>query len=247
MNDMIFCQGCGKEIHRTASTCPHCGFSRLRGKRYKSKVAAGVLALLLGNLGIHRFYLGQWWGIFYLLLFWTFIPAIVALVEGVVFLCTNQETWDEKYNEGVTGNGSSAGAVIVVAVVVVFVGIAVMGILAAIAIPAYQDYTVRAKVAGALQYASGAQAAVTEYVTTKRALPSSLRDVGFSAPAPNEVSAIEWDERNTAIIVTMRGTTQVEGKAFAVQMEVEDGNVVWRCLRVDLPEKYLPRSCRGGT
>lgn len=63
MADMVACRGCNKEIHRTAPTCPHCGASQRLG-RYKSKVAAGVLGIFLGGLGVHRFYLGQWWGFF---------------------------------------------------------------------------------------------------------------------------------------------------------------------------------------
>lgn len=93
---MVFCRGCGKEIHESASACPHCGAAQRSGAG-KSKVTAGVLALLLGGLGVHRFYLGQWWGIFYLLFCWTFIPAIVAFVEGIVFLVQDDATWNAKY------------------------------------------------------------------------------------------------------------------------------------------------------
>ena len=106
---MVFCRGCGKQIHSTAPACPQCGapqYVRHAGKA-KSKVTAGVLALLLGGLGIHRFYLGQWWGIFYLLFFWAWIPAIVALIEGIVFLLTSDETWDEKHNKGIVRIGGS--------------------------------------------------------------------------------------------------------------------------------------------
>src|SRR5690348_8728048 len=105
MADMVHCRGCGAEIHRTAASCPKCGASQ-RTTRYKSKVVAGVLGLLFGGLGVHRFYLGQWWGIFYLLFFWTWIPALIALVEAIVFFCTSDESWDAKYNQGMPGNAS---------------------------------------------------------------------------------------------------------------------------------------------
>lgn len=53
----------------------------------KSKITAGLLALLLGGLGAHKFYLGKIGaGIAYLLFCWTFIPAVVALVEGIIYL-----------------------------------------------------------------------------------------------------------------------------------------------------------------
>jgi len=95
---MVFCRGCGKEIHESAPTCPHCGARQRTGSgASKNKVTAGVLALLLGGLRIHRFYLGQWWGIFYLLFCWTFIPSIIAFIEGIVFLVTDDDAWNAKY------------------------------------------------------------------------------------------------------------------------------------------------------
>jgi len=41
--------------------------------------------------------LGQWWGIFYLLFCWTFIPSIIAFIEGIVFLVTDDDAWNAKY------------------------------------------------------------------------------------------------------------------------------------------------------
>ena len=97
MSGMVFCRGCGKEIHETALTCPHCGAPQRGVHPGKSKVTAALLAIFLGGLGIHRFYLGKWWGIFYLLFVWTFIPAIIGLIEGIVFLATTDESWEAKY------------------------------------------------------------------------------------------------------------------------------------------------------
>jgi TM2 domain-containing membrane protein YozV len=96
MGGMVYCRACGKEIHESALTCPACGAPQ-RTRAGKDKVVAGVLALLLGGLGIHRFYLGQWWGIFYFLFIWTLIPFFVAFIEGIVFLVTDDVSWDRKY------------------------------------------------------------------------------------------------------------------------------------------------------
>lgn len=64
----------------------------------KNKVVAGILAILLGDLGIHKFYLGKiGWGIVYLLFCWTGIPAIVGLIEGIIYLCTDDDTFQVKY------------------------------------------------------------------------------------------------------------------------------------------------------
>lgn len=73
----------------------------------KSKVAAGLLAIFLGELGIHAFYLGQTTkGIVYLLLFlflsWTvivpIIMCIVTIIEGIILLCQDENDFNLKYN-----------------------------------------------------------------------------------------------------------------------------------------------------
>ena len=64
----------------------------------KSKIVAGILALLLGGLGIHKFYLGQAGaGVLYLLFCWTGIPAIIALIDGIIILTSNDENFQVKY------------------------------------------------------------------------------------------------------------------------------------------------------
>ena len=66
--------------------------------KQKSKVLAGVLALLFGGLGIHKFYTGHiGWGIVYLLFCWAYIPTIVGIIEGIIYLCTSSENFNLKY------------------------------------------------------------------------------------------------------------------------------------------------------
>ena len=63
-----------------------------------SKTTAGVLAILLGGFGIHKFYLGQiGLGILYLLFFWTAIPAIIGLIEGIRYLVMSDEDFARRY------------------------------------------------------------------------------------------------------------------------------------------------------
>ena len=63
----------------------------------KSKVAAGVLAILLGGIGVHKFYLGKiGTGILYLLFCWTGIPAFIGFIEGIIYLCSNDENFQLK-------------------------------------------------------------------------------------------------------------------------------------------------------
>lgn len=65
----------------------------------KDKTTAGLLALFFGNIGVHRFYLGQTGlGILHLVFCWTFIPWLVGIVNGIVLLSMDREDFDIKYN-----------------------------------------------------------------------------------------------------------------------------------------------------
>lgn len=64
----------------------------------KSKTAAGLLAIFLGGLGIHKFYLGKpGLGILYLIFCWTWIPEIVGIIEGIIYLTMSDENFYYKY------------------------------------------------------------------------------------------------------------------------------------------------------
>ncbi len=65
----------------------------------KSKVRAGLLAIFLGGIGIHKFYLGKvGWGIIYLLFSWTGIPVFLGLIEGIIYLTMTDSSFNSKYN-----------------------------------------------------------------------------------------------------------------------------------------------------
>lgn len=241
---MVFCRGCGKQIHNTAPMCPHCGARQRLGKNLKSKTAAAVLAIFLGGLGVHRFYLGKWWGIFYLLLCWTAIPGLIAIVEGIVFACTNQEKWDEKYNNGEPSGGSGMGTVVAVIACVFFV-IAIIGILAAIAIPAYQDYVNRAKVTQAVSVASQASQSVGGYIESKGQIPDTLQAAGFTSTLPSLIQNIDINKSSGEMVVTMAGIGYLSGKSFALQPTLDAAKKIsWKCVAGTLPPKVLPQQCR---
>lgn len=62
------------------------------------KVTAGLLAILLGGIGAHKFYLGDTgMGILYLCFFWTGIPAIAGLIEGILYLTKSDEEFFRQY------------------------------------------------------------------------------------------------------------------------------------------------------
>lgn len=65
----------------------------------RSKIAAGLLAIFLGTVGVHKFYLGRiGMGIIYILFSWTGIPSILGFIEGIVYLWTSDENFQLKHH-----------------------------------------------------------------------------------------------------------------------------------------------------
>ena len=99
----MICQYCKEDIQEGAIKCKHCGSALLPSAAIhatnsdKSKLTAGLLALFLGGLGIHKFYLGAWgWGIVYIVLVMTWIPAILALIEAIRYFTLPDEEFKQK-------------------------------------------------------------------------------------------------------------------------------------------------------
>ena len=98
-----FCAECGAQINAKAEICPKCGVRQApaaSAKPHKDRITAALLALFLGGLGIHKFYLAGGstkWGIIYLVFCWTFIPAILALIEAVLLFTMSDKTFQEMH------------------------------------------------------------------------------------------------------------------------------------------------------
>jgi TM2 domain-containing membrane protein YozV/ribosomal protein L40E len=107
--DEKFCSECGAVIKAKAEICPKCGVRQMGqpvinlgpvAPNGKSRIAAALFAFFLGAFGGHKFYLGQiGLGILYLLFFWTFIPALVAFIEFILFLTMSDEAFNQKYGQ----------------------------------------------------------------------------------------------------------------------------------------------------
>jgi TM2 domain-containing membrane protein YozV len=96
--NMHYCSGCGRPVHDTATSCPNCGALQPQAGS-KSRIAAALLAFFLGGIGVHKFYLGQvGWGFLYLIFCWTFIPAIAAFVEFIIYLTMSDQAFAAKYH-----------------------------------------------------------------------------------------------------------------------------------------------------
>jgi TM2 domain-containing membrane protein YozV len=93
--------GGGGSSSSSSSSSASNGGGAFAGQYTKSKVAAGLLGIFLGSLGIHKFYLGKWgWGVIYLLFCWTYIPGIVGFIEGIVYLLSSDESFARKHDKG---------------------------------------------------------------------------------------------------------------------------------------------------
>lgn len=103
----MYCKNCGKELNDNAYVCINCGAKVESGlkdgvgvnkKNGKSKVAAGLFGIFLGGIGAHNFYMGNiGMGIVDILFSWTFIPEIVGLIKGIIYLCESQDSFDKRF------------------------------------------------------------------------------------------------------------------------------------------------------
>lgn len=140
---MVFCRGCGKDIHETAPTCPHCGALQVAfiKNAQGSPLPDGVTGWSWGAFLLSWIWaIGNrtWIGLLALIPYVGFIMAIILGIKGREWAWKNNE-WEsvEQFNR-VQKKWSFWGVLLVV-------GIFAIGILAAISIPAYQGYVERAK------------------------------------------------------------------------------------------------------
>lgn len=98
--DEQYCSSCGSIIKKEAEICTECGVRQEKpaADSDKDRTTAAILALLLGGLGTHHFYLGNTGrGIIYLVFIWTLIPPLVAFVEGIIYLLKSDEEFQQEY------------------------------------------------------------------------------------------------------------------------------------------------------
>jgi hypothetical protein len=95
-----YCFECGASINARAEICPECGVRQpdAPSSGEDPRIVAAILAILLGTFGAHKFYLGKTGvGVLYLCFSWTFVPTIVGIVEGAIYLSKSDEEFREQY------------------------------------------------------------------------------------------------------------------------------------------------------
>ncbi len=129
--------------------------------------------------------------------------------------------------------------------------VAIIGILAAIALPAYQDYTVRAQVSEGLNLGSGAKTSVAEFFQDRGAWPVNNDQAGLDATPTNikgkYVKSVTVGA--SGVVTVLYGidahATLLAGKTITLTPADAGGSVTWTCASVSsLPDKHLPAACR---
>jgi type IV pilus assembly protein PilA len=143
--------------------------------------------------------------------------------------------------------------------------VAIIGILAAIAIPAYQDYTVRAQVTEGMNLAGSVETGVADYFANAGSFPTAMSSIGItSAPTGKYVTGITLT--GSAIIVTYgnQANSKVAGQTLSLTPYTDNSqDIIWVCGSHSPPasailppgvaagsttvlDKYLPQTCRSG-
>ncbi len=128
--------------------------------------------------------------------------------------------------------------------------VAIIAILAAIALPAYQDYLVRSQVSEGLSLTSGAKAAVAETYANTGAWPTTNDAAGLEE-ADNikgkYVDSVEVGANGTITATFGPGAnTKIDGEAIVLTPTDNNGSISWSCAgaATTVDQKYLPTSCR---
>ena len=139
-----------------------------------------------------------------------------------------------------------------------------VGIMAAIAIPAYHDYTLRSRVAEGLNLASSVKVSVAEAYAASGKWPRDLRELQYEkAPRSKYVTFVAVNQGTVVIRYSQAAGNPVARQQLTLRPTVtDDGDIVWSCgytgdqgsdpdtgaaspHATSLAPKYLPSSCRG--
>lgn len=127
--------------------------------------------------------------------------------------------------------------------------VAIISILTAIAIPAYQDYLIRTQVTEGISIAGTVRAAVWEYASNHGELPTSNPDAGLPDPADitgKYVRQVEVSASGIEVTFGKEVNNAIDGATIVIRPSLTAGAsaVAWSCAEGTLSPKYRPTSCR---
>ena len=134
------------------------------------------------------------------------------------------------------GIGGGAGAIIFF--------VAIIGILAAIAIPAYQDYVNRAALVGVAGHVEQLKAGAVNYAVQNQKWPEQAADIGWNEASANGKSIASVSVEPEGVVVVTLGAAGMAGKSVVYTPVINEGRVHWECDSPDLQPKYLAQLCR---
>lgn len=127
--------------------------------------------------------------------------------------------------------------------------VAIIGILAAVALPAYSDYTARSQMSEAMSLSSGARTAVAEFKMNEGSWPADNAAAGLSAAVDIKgkyVAQVSVEEGViTATMQTSGITNTIAGKTLILSPVSNTGSIDWKCKPGTVDKKFVPTSCRG--
>ena len=125
--------------------------------------------------------------------------------------------------------------------------VAIIAILAAIALPAYQDYVIRSQVSEGITLTDGAKSAVWDFISNTGRMPPNNASTGLPSATSIIGSYVTQVDVTGGVITATFGfkaNQKISGSTVLMSPITQPGSIEWRCRSATISGKYLPTSCR---